>query len=87
MARDPALAAATKRSLLSRFDRILGLGVDKWRRAELPEELKRLLDERDAARARRDYATADELRARLAAAGVEIMDTPSGTKWQYNPKR
>ena len=87
MARDPALAAATKRSLLSRFDRILGLGVDKWRRAELPEELKRLLDERDAARARRDYATADELRARLAAAGVEIMDTPSGTKWQINPKR
>lgn len=87
MAKDLALSAATKRSLLSRFDRVLGLGVDKWQRAELPEELKRLLDERQAARARRDYATADELRARLAAAGVEIMDTPSGTKWQYNPKR
>jgi len=87
MAKDPGLSAATKRSLLSRFDRVLGLGVDKWQRAELPEELKRLLDERQAARARRDYATADELRARLAAAGVEIMDTPSGTKWQYNPKR
>lgn len=87
MARDPALPAAQKRSLLSRFDRVLGLGVDEWRRAELPEELKRLLEEREAARARRDYATADELRARLAAAGVELMDTPSGTKWQYNPKR
>ncbi len=38
--------------------------------------------ERTAARARRDFAEADRLRAELLAAGVIIEDTPEGTRWK-----
>lgn len=39
------------------------------------------LDQRQAARSRRDYATADAIRDRLAAAGVVIEDTADGQRW------
>ena len=39
------------------------------------------LEQRDAARARKDFATADTIRDQLAAAGVSIEDTPAGTRW------
>jgi cyanophycinase-like exopeptidase len=40
-----------------------------------------LLDRRAAARADRDYALADALRDRLAAAGVDVRDAPEGAVW------
>jgi hypothetical protein len=40
-----------------------------------------LLDERAAARACRDFARADALRNRLAAAGVEVRDASFGVEW------
>ena len=39
------------------------------------------VEQRNAARARKDFATADTIRDQLAAAGVTIEDTPSGTRW------
>ena len=40
-----------------------------------------LLEERRAARAARDFARADAVRAELAAMGVSIEDGPQGTRW------
>lgn len=40
------------------------------------------LAEREAARKRKDWATADRIRAELAAEGVEIVDTPAGPRWR-----
>jgi cysteinyl-tRNA synthetase len=40
-----------------------------------------LLEQRQAARARRDYAAADAIRDRLADLGLTIEDTPSGPRW------
>ncbi|KRF14571.1 cysteine--tRNA ligase [Nocardioides sp. Soil796] len=40
-----------------------------------------LLEQRNEARAAKDYATADAIRDRIKAAGIEIEDTPSGPKW------
>ncbi|MDP9241384.1 MAG: cysteine--tRNA ligase [Actinomycetota bacterium] len=39
------------------------------------------LDQRAAARARRDFAAADTIRDELAAIGVSIEDTPAGPRW------
>ncbi len=38
--------------------------------------------ERAAGRAAKDFARADAIRAELAAKGVELLDTPSGTDWR-----
>ncbi len=58
------------------------LGLDSLLEAggEAPEELRRLADERVAARAARDFERADAIRDELAAAGWQIRDTPDGAK-------
>jgi cysteinyl-tRNA synthetase len=40
-----------------------------------------LLEQREQARAAKDFATADAIRDRIKAAGIEIEDTPTGPKW------
>jgi cysteinyl-tRNA synthetase len=40
-----------------------------------------LLQQRQAARARKDWATADAVRDQLKTAGIEIEDTPAGPRW------
>ena len=45
-------------------------------------EVERLLGERAAARAAKDFAAADRVRGTLKEKGVEIMDTPAGTTWK-----
>jgi cysteinyl-tRNA synthetase len=75
------LNPSQRRALLLDFDRVLGLRLDDPEApppAELPEGATRLLDERAAARAARDFATSDRLRDDLAALGVEVRDTPDG---------
>ena len=42
------------------------------------------LEQRQAARSRRDYATSDLLRDQLTAAGVQVEDTPHGPRWTYD---
>ncbi|HXF56736.1 MAG TPA: glycosyltransferase [Actinomycetota bacterium] len=52
---------------------------------ELPEDLRRLVEERQAARARRDFALADRLRERIREAGFEVADTPAGPVLRPRP--
>ena len=40
-----------------------------------------LLEQREAARAAKDFATADAIRDQVKAAGVEVEDTPTGPTW------
>ena len=69
-----------------RFDRVLG--VVSLRQAEdarppVPvEEIDRLIEDRHAARRRRDFAAADRIRQELAARGVLLEDNASGTRWK-----
>ena len=44
--------------------------------------IESLLEQRTAARAARDFARADAVRAELAALGVAIEDGPQGTRWK-----
>ena len=42
------------------------------------------LEQRAAARARKDYAAADAIRDQLGALGVQVEDTPQGTRWELS---
>jgi cysteinyl-tRNA synthetase len=57
-------------------------GRDDDLRAVLDALVTVALDQRQAARARRDYAAADAIRDRLLAAGVVVEDTPNGPRWE-----
>ena len=46
------------------------------------EAITEMIEKRNAARAAKDFATADALRDELAAAGVQIEDGPQGTTWR-----
>ena len=50
--------------------------------ASLQSWVEERLEARRTARAQRDFATADEIRAELAGRDVLIEDTPQGTKWR-----
>ena len=74
------------REAFDRFDRVLG--VLSLRRAEelqppLPvAEIEQLIEDRHAARRRRDFAAADRIRDDLAARGVLLEDGAGGTRWK-----
>jgi cysteinyl-tRNA synthetase len=81
--RDNADAA---RRTIDEFDCVLG--VVTLRRAEdaqppVPvDEIERLIEERKAARSRRDFAAADAIRNALAERGILLEDNPGGTRWK-----
>ncbi|MBV7294142.1 cysteine--tRNA ligase [Corynebacterium sp. TAE3-ERU16] len=56
-------------------------GTDDAAGKALDTLIRTELDRRTAARAAKDWATADEVRDRLAAAGIEITDTADGPQW------
>ena len=43
-----------------------------------------LVEQREAARARKDFSAADAIRDRIASMGIVIEDTPTGTRWSIN---
>jgi cysteinyl-tRNA synthetase len=78
--------AAAVRRAFDDFDKVLG--VIALRRAEDTQppvpvsEIERLIEERHAARRRRDFKAADDIRGDLAARGILLEDSPAGTRWK-----
>ena len=75
------LDSGIKRATINIFEQVLGLGLHDYKSAELTQEEKALIDQREQARQAKDWATADKIRQELAKQGVDIKDTPQGTKW------
>ena len=92
---DKKLAAADRRATLASFDAALGLNLLELRRSELrirpaaatlsEAEIESRLDERQQARAAKDFARSDAIRDALIAAGVEVMDgDPLRWEWRIS---
>lgn len=74
---------AEKFALLKKWDSVLGLALDREIAtiAELPDGAAEMIEARDIARAENNWTEADRLRDELQSAGVELIDTPQGTRW------
>jgi cysteinyl-tRNA synthetase len=62
-------------------DKAWQAGGDARLRPILDGVVTELLDQRQAARARKDFAAADSIRNRLTSLGVVVEDTPNGPRW------
>ena len=58
---------------------VLGL-LEAEEDADVDDEIKKLVDEREAARAAKDFAKADQIRDELKAKGITLKDTPQGVQ-------
>ena len=68
-------------ALIERFNSVLNIFPDE-EAALLDEDIQRLIDERQEARHRRDFARADEIRDQLASLGITLEDTRDGVRWK-----
>ena len=60
---------------------VLGLQFDLKER-EMPEEVMKLIKEREFARKRHDFSRADKLRLELKKSGYVVEDTAAGIRWK-----
>lgn len=67
--------------IIIRLCDVLGLIVLK-KEEVLDEDIEALIEERQAARKAKDFAKADEIRAKLLDMGIELKDTREGVKWK-----
>jgi cysteinyl-tRNA synthetase len=75
------LAAADKLATLYDFDRVMGFGLEQVDQEEsLPEDIRKMADERLKARAAKNWALSDELRDAIQERGYIVQDTSQGTK-------
>jgi cysteinyl-tRNA synthetase len=68
-------------ALVERFNSVLNIFPEE-QAVLLDEEIQRLIDERQQARHRRDFARADEIRDQLASLGITLEDTRDGVRWK-----
>jgi cysteinyl-tRNA synthetase len=68
-------------ALIDRFDTVLNI-FGKQEREMLDSEIQALIDERQEARRRREFARGDEIRDELASRGIILEDTKDGVRWK-----
>lgn len=73
-------SAARALEILEGFDSVFGVLGDAPETAKPPAEVERLLQEREEARRRRDFAASDRLRDEIRARGWIVEDEKSGAK-------
>ena len=70
--------------LIRKLDHVLGvLDMESGLQVDVDAEfIEAKIAARKEARANKDFAASDAIRDELAALGVELIDTPDGTKWK-----
>jgi len=68
-------------AMMNGFNKVLGI-IEVEREEVLPEEIERLIEERQQARKNKDFRKADEIRDSLHRRGIVLEDTPHGVRWK-----
>jgi cysteinyl-tRNA synthetase len=68
-------------ALVDRFDSVFNI-FGETKQELLDSEIQDLIDERQAARAAKNFARADEIRNQLIAMGIILEDTKEGLRWR-----
>ncbi len=73
---------SAKAESLLKMDQVLGLKLEDYlgKRIEIPEEVQKLVNQREQARKSEDFKKSDKLRKEIKKLGFEIEDTSSGPK-------
>ena len=74
------LGSKQKLELIKKFDKILGLDLDKIKQDKTPTELKELLKQREKSRKDKDWSKADKLRDEIKSKGYIIEDSTKGPR-------
>jgi len=82
--RDANVRDSDKYLLALEFDKVLGLGIKSFKpiKIKLDESTKKLIQERERARKKKDFRKADEIRGKLKKQGIILEDTKKGVKWK-----
>lgn len=78
--KDVSVSPADKKATLLDFDKVLGLEFDKIVKIEIPDEVTKIAEEREIARANKDFNKSDELRDKIKSLGFEVKDDANGYK-------
>jgi len=76
--KDEKVSDRDKKQTLLDFDKVLGLGLDKIKKIEIPDEIKRLVKQREKLRQEKKWKEADEVRKKIDELGYQIEDTKEG---------
>lgn len=75
-----SISDADKKETILTMDYVLGLELGRVTNIVIPDEVLKLMQERDVARAEKDFAKSDELRNQIEKLGFKVKDTESGTQ-------
>lgn len=80
MLRNSKLSNDEKYATLLDFDKVFGLKLDEIKEDEVPEEVQKLVKERNEVRKSKDWSKSDELRDKIKELGFKVDDTSEGAK-------
>jgi len=80
LVKDDKISDPDKKATILDFDKIFGLGFEKLKEEKIPQNIKKLGEEREQARKNKDFKKSDELREKLFSLGYKIDDAENGYK-------
>ena len=74
------MSAGDKKATILDFNKVLGLGFENLKEEIIPKNVLQLVEEREQARANKDFKKSDELRDKINSFGYDVKDTNLGQK-------
>ncbi len=73
---------SVKAATVLKMDQVLGLKLDDYagKQLEVPEDVQKLVEEREQVRIAKDFQKSDKLRGEIKKLGYEVLDTPEGPR-------